>query len=331
MDATTSWLCPTPMHRERLLEMEAKLARPRALMYGALAIALVVAIPWMGIGPLAMLPIAVLAYRPLTSRVGTSARPEFWIAATVVNAQILLGIGIALSGGPLSPVIPILLLPLVTLPARFSSRGVYAGLAITIVILLATTVGIDPAGFAANPTFTIMGLAIAIGLTAFADVLMRVEMQQRNDAVLDPLTGLPNRKALEARFEALRDDSVCLLVCDLDHFKQINDVYGHDHGDLVLKQSADIMRAFGAAYRMGGEEFLLVLPGASRERGVITAERVRAAVEAGCEVTVSIGVAAASGDDVAFEPLFRAADRALYDAKRAGRNRVVGEALALAV
>ena len=87
--------------------------------------------------------------------------------------------------------------------------------------------------------------------------------------------------------------------------------------------------AFGR--RMGGEEFLLVLPGASRERGLITAERVRAAVEAGCEVTVSIGVAAASGEDVAFEPLFRAADRALYDAKRAGRNRVVAEAPALAV
>jgi hypothetical protein len=74
MGAPTTWLCPTPLHRGRMLEMEGKLARPRALMYGSLAFG--VATPWVGIGPLALLLIAVLVYRPLTGRIGTSARPS---------------------------------------------------------------------------------------------------------------------------------------------------------------------------------------------------------------------------------------------------------------
>jgi diguanylate cyclase (GGDEF)-like protein len=80
---------------------------------------------------------------------------------------------------------------------------------------------------------------------------------------------------------------------------------------------------------MGGEEFLVVLPDTTLDEGVAVGERIRAAIEAGADVTVSIGVAASA--DTEFESLFRAADRALYDAKRGGRNRVVAEAHALAV
>ena len=339
MEEQTTWLCPTQLHRERLLEMEGKLGPPRAIMYGSLAVAFLASIPWIGVAPIGLLLVAVLLYKPVTSRLATSARPEYLIAATVVNAQLLLGIGVAITGGPHSPAIPMLLLPLVTLPARFSSRGVYAGLAATIVILLASTVGVDPAAFADDPTFTLTGLAIAIGLTAFTHTLMRVEMEQRSDSVLDPLTGLLNRKALGARFEeiaqqaSLGGGSVCLLACDLDHFKQINDVHGHDRGDSVLQEAAYVMRkhmrSFELVYRMGGEEFLIVLPDASLAQGLEIAERVRAAVESsrpcGLPVTVSIGVAAASGDGVVFDSIFQAADAALYEAKRSGRNRVVAE------
>jgi diguanylate cyclase (GGDEF)-like protein len=335
MDERTTWLCPTPLHRERLLEMEGKLGRPRGIMYGSLALAFLAAIPWVGWWPIGLIAVAVLSYIPMASRISTTARPEFLIAATVVNAQLLLGVGIALTGGPRSPAIPILLLPLITLPARFTSRGVYAGLGITVVILLAATIGVDPSGFATDPTFTLTGLAIAVGLTAFADTLMRVEMEQRSDAVLDPLTGLLNRNTLGARFEeiaqqaSLSGGSVCLLACDLDHFKQVNDLHGHDRGDRVLKESAYVirkhLRSFELVYRMGGEEFLIVLPGATLEQGLEIGERVRAAVAesrpGGVDVTTSVGVAAASGADVAFEPLFQAADRALYEAKRGGRNR----------
>ena len=335
-DAGT-WLCPTQLHRERLLEMERKLARPRAVMYGSLAVAFLIGIPWIGSWTLIPLAGAILTYAALKPRIATSERPEYVIAATVVIAQILIGIGIVLSGGPHSPVIAMLLLPIVTLPARFSAPGVWAGLGVTIVVLLLSTVAVAPADLAADPTYTLVGLATAIGLAAFAQALMRAEMEQRSEAVLDPLTGLLNRKALASRFDeiaqqaALTGAPVCLIACDLDRFKQVNDAHGHDRGDAVLKDAAYVLRkhlrSFELAYRLGGEEFLIVLPGVGLDEGVAIAGRVCAGLEdarpGGLAVTASFGVAAASGAEVAFELLFREADAALYEAKRAGRNRVV--------
>ena len=320
--------------------MESRLARPRAVMYGSLAVAFLIGIPWIGSWTLIPLAGAILSYALLKPRIATSKRPEYVIAATVVIAQILIGIGIALSGGPHSPVIAMLLLPIVTLPARFTARGVYAGLGVTIVVLLVSTVATSPSDFAADPTYTLVGLATAVGLAAFAQALMRAEMEQRSDAVLDPLTGLLNRKALASRFEeiaqqaALTGAPVCLVACDLDRFKQVNDAHGHDRGDAVLKDAAYVLRkylrSFELAYRLGGEEFLIVLPGVALAEGRAVAERVCTGLEdarpGGLAVTASFGVAAASGADVAFEPLFRAADAALYEAKRTGRNRVVAAA-----
>ena len=336
-DSGGTWLCPTQLHRDRLLDMERRLAGPRAIMYGSLAVAFVAGGPWIGFWTLIPLAVAVVTYSMLRPRIATSAKPEYVIAATVVNAQILIGIGIALSGGPHSPTIAMLLLPIVTLPARFTTRGVYAGLAVTIVVLLLSTVALDPAGFADDPTFVLIGLACCAGLAGFAETLMRAEMEQRSDAVLDPLTGLLNRKALGARFEeiaqqaALTGAPVCLVACDLDRFKQVNDLHGHDRGDAVLKDAAYVLRkhlrSFELVYRLGGEEFLIVLPGCAVHEGRAVAERVRTGLfearPGGLAVTASFGVAAATGADAAFEPLFRAADAALYEAKRTGRNRVV--------
>ena len=318
--------------------MERKLARPRAVMYGSLAVAFLIAIPWIGSWTLIPLAGAILTYAALKPRIATSERPEYVIAATVVIAQILIGIGIVLSGGPHSPVIAMLLLPIVTLPARFSARGVWAGLGVTIVVLLLATAALFPSEFAADPTFTLVGLATAIGLAAFSQALMHAEMEQRSEAVIDPLTGLLNRKALASRFDeiaqqaALTGAPVCLIACDLDHFKQVNDAHGHERGDAVLKDAAYVLRkhlrSFELAYRLGGEEFLIVLPGVGLDEGLAIARRGCSGLEdarpGGLAVTASFGVAAASGAEVAFEALFRAADAALYEAKRAGRNRVVG-------
>ena len=124
--------------------MESRLARPRAIMYGSLAIAFVIGIPWIGSWTLIPLAGAVLCYSLLKPRIATSERPEYVIAATVVIAQLLIGLGIALSGGPHSPVIAMLLLPIVTLPARFTAAGVYAGLGVSIVVLLLSTLAVSP-------------------------------------------------------------------------------------------------------------------------------------------------------------------------------------------
>jgi diguanylate cyclase (GGDEF)-like protein len=317
--------------------MEAKLALPRAIMYGALALVFVIAIPWYGWLPFAPLVGSIVGYSVLRPRIATSERPEYVVAATVLNAQVLIGVGIALTGGAKSPAIPFMLLPLITLPARFSSRGVYAGLAVSVVALLGATIGADTAGFLDEPTYVLSGLATAGGLTAFAQFLMNAEMQQRSDAVLDPLTGLLNRKSLIARFQeiaeqaALTDAWVSVLACDLDRFKEINDVHGHDRGDQVLRDAAYVLRkqlrSFELLYRLGGEEFLVVLPGLTLGEGRDVAERARIALEdarpAGLTLTASMGVSAARGAQVSYDTLFRSADAALYEAKRSGRNRVV--------
>jgi diguanylate cyclase (GGDEF)-like protein len=337
MDASGSWLCPTAFDRERLVDMEAKLGRARALMFGCLGLGLLSGIPWFGWWILLLLAWVVVFYRLLTPWIARSARPEYPVALSVVHAQVMLGIAVALTGGPRSPALPFLLLAVVLLPARFTARGVIAGVVLTAVVILASTVGVDPSGYADDPTYVNAALASLGGLASVSYVLMRSEHQQRSDAILDPLTGLLNRKALMDRFAEVAEQAaltggwVSLIACDLDHFKAINDEHGHERGDAVLKEAAYVirrnLRSFELVYRMGGEEFLIVLPGATLEDARPLAERARMAVEegrpGGLPVTVSMGVAAAQGSELEFEPLFRRADEALYRAKREGRNRVV--------
>jgi diguanylate cyclase (GGDEF)-like protein len=175
--------------------------------------------------------------------------------------------------------------------------------------------------------------------------LMWGELEHRDRAVLDPLTGLLNRASLESRVQEieqqarLTDGAVALVLLDLDRFKSVNDEYGHERGDAVLRDAAyeirKSLRSFELVYRIGGEEFLLLLPGADLEGGREIAERVRSAVALGrpgnLELTLSAGVATAAGERVCYEELFRAADLALLRAKREGRDRVVAAAAPPAV
>ena len=332
-----TWLCPTPMDRTRLLDMEARLSSARAVMYGALGVALIICAPRLGWWTLIPLAISAAAYQALRPFIARSDRPEYIVALSVVIAQVLIGIGIGLTGGPTSPLLVMLLLPIVTLPARFGTRGVQAGVVATIAILALCTIGVDPQTFMAHPEPFIISVAALFGLAAFADTLMRAEIEQRSDSLLDPLTGLLNRKALVVHFDEIRRQAemtgrpVCFVIGDLDHFKEVNDELGHGTGDAVLRDVASAMRArlrtSELLYRVGGEEFLLVLPGVAADGGAIVAERVRQAIAGatlgGVHITISIGVAVASGADVEFEALYEAADRALYEAKRGGRDMVI--------
>ena len=116
------------------------------------------------------------------------------------------------------------------------------------------------------------------------------------------------------------------MLCDLDRFKQVNDTYGHERGDAVLKEAAyairKTLRSFELVYRIGGEELLVVLPDVELAEGVAIGERLRIAVEdarpGGLDLTLSAGVAAAAGHAVSYDDLFREADGALMCAKRAG-------------
>lgn len=155
-------------------------------------------------------------------------------------------------------------------------------------------------------------------------------------ASADPLTGLANRrggeKDIAAEISRARRQNTplsCVLL-DIDHFKEVNDTFGHQAGDYVLRELSALLRRTVRAYdilvRWGGEEFLVVLPGVDHEQALKLAERIRQAVEnmalAGIGgVTASVGVAAL-GNDYSFDAMFAAADRRLYSAKASGRNTV---------
>jgi diguanylate cyclase (GGDEF)-like protein/putative nucleotidyltransferase with HDIG domain len=156
----------------------------------------------------------------------------------------------------------------------------------------------------------------------------------RHLAEHDPLTGLRNRREFEPRIERRMagDAGVALLVCDLDNFKRVNDSLGHQAGDEILRRFAEVlrtcMRGSDVPTRLGGEEFAIVLPGTPGDEALTVAERLRLAVRAefrefATPVSVSVGIAAASPDLDTASELLRAANRALYAAKRLGRDRCV--------
>ncbi len=161
----------------------------------------------------------------------------------------------------------------------------------------------------------------------------------REQALQDPLTGLLNRRALEQHHaqqvgaSAGTAPEYCLVLMDLDHFKRVNDTHGHGVGDAVLRDVAATLRsglrAGDALFRIGGEEFALLLPGAGAPLAVRRIDELRALVTASRPaglpdpITFSAGVARAGPEPASLDSLLQAADAALYQAKRDGRNRTV--------
>jgi two-component system cell cycle response regulator len=179
----------------------------------------------------------------------------------------------------------------------------------------------------------------------YADSLREKVQQSIELALIDPLTGLNNRRFLENHLATMLDNArmrrtpLTLMILDIDHFKRVNDTYGHDCGDEVLKSFADrlrgIVRGGDLLCRLGGEEFVIVMPNVEISAAARIAERARQAIEQelfvvdvggrAIPVTTSIGVAERGPDDDT-SSLFRRADRALYRAKSEGRNRVSANA-----
>lgn len=181
---------------------------------------------------------------------------------------------------------------------------------------------------------------LAETMNAMADRLANREASLSLQAKIDPLTGLSNRRgfdeALSATCSAGEGRPMALLFLDVDHFKVYNDLLGHSEGDEALKVVAaciaeSVREGVDTPARYGGEEFAVICPGADEDTAVRVAERIAAALDAralphprrrGATVSVSIGVAAASGTLADPRELVAAADAALYAAKRHGRGRV---------
>ncbi|NLX13767.1 MAG: diguanylate cyclase [Phycisphaerales bacterium] len=159
-------------------------------------------------------------------------------------------------------------------------------------------------------------------------------------ATTDELTGLANRRQAMDRLTEYWETSqryqqpIACIMIDLDHFKQVNDTYGHDAGDVVLRQMGQLLTRYtrlgDLACRLGGEEFLVLCPHSTVEAGRIVAERLRQNVESvpitiggkQLKITISLGVAQRTADICSKDDLLKSADRALYQAKHEGRNRV---------
>lgn len=171
----------------------------------------------------------------------------------------------------------------------------------------------------------------------FSNSILRVQHRLHELATVDPLTGALNRRALETRLDELLQQvpagkqTASILMIDVDYFKAINDKHGHDVGDQVLQQLVtflvDLLRNGDDIYRLGGEEFVVLLPRANQEAAMKLAEKLRESISeapnlASHPITVSIGVSEAAVKDLAADWLKRC-DEALYQAKAEGRNRVV--------
>jgi len=204
--------------------------------------------------------------------------------------------------------------------------------------------GIDlvPLDFQIGPIYDNSGQVIGLLATA-VDITerKRLEVELKRQAHLDYLTGLPNRRSFmeQGEVELSRTQrygtTLSILMLDIDHFKQINDVYGHQAGDLVLKTLAlifqEVLRSVDIIGRMGGEEFAVILPETDIDQATEVAERLREVISEGevslpvglrINYTVSIGVTTLIDKNSNIEMLLYEADKALYRAKQTGRNKV---------
>lgn len=208
---------------------------------------------------------------------------------------------------------------------------------------------IDTSNWVNSVTPLIVAILPVIGTTAFLMMCSeRIRRQWELAATIDFLTGLPNRRTInatgESRFNAARRSrgTFAVAVIDIDHFKSINDRFGHECGDRALKHVAALLaqncRGPSLVGRLGGEEFVALLEDASEPEAVAAAERLRAAIEQtpfvvngdALRITVSVGISQIAADDREFDDVLRRADKALYVAKSGGRNRVeAGAAVAL--
>jgi len=333
-----SWLCRNDFDRERLIDMEERIKPVRRLAMGILALALIAGAPWIGWWTLIPLAGAAGFFLAADAKLERSERPEYLMFGAWVGSEVMIAGAVALTGGPAVATLSWLAIPVVTLSARFSLRGVIIGVAIAIALLVAVAFVSDSGAVLDNPTLVMAPLALILATAVLSTALMQSDMEHRGEAVIDSLTGMLNRKALTNRVDELAQQSavtgepVGMILGDLDRFKDVNDSQGHAAGDAALTDVAYLLRkrlrAFDLAYRIGGEEFLVLLPGADTRECARIAEDLRQAVAAdtagdGSSLTISFGVSAsARGGGFDYQKVFAAADDALYEAKSEGRNRV---------
>ena len=342
--ALLGWLRGGPTDRLRYTDM-ARRFRSAPWFGAAIGSTKVLASFWYGPVLLVTLAAAVVTMHVAIRRHPRSRHPELVGAAAFAALQVNLAVSVALTGGAASVLLPLMCVPVFSQAVCFRPPVFRAGVVGSALLAAAAVLTGELLPPVAHPP-AVVGLVAVLALMGClglaAHFLAAADLHSRDEAVADPMTGLYNRLTLAARFaEAQRDaardaGAVAVVMCDVDHFKRVNDTHGHDRGDQVLVELAGrlrkTLRASDVAYRVGGEEFVLLLPGRDVDDAVRVAERVRRVVGAspvaGLPITISAGVTCTRGDGATLSELLREADRALYAAKAAGRNRVLTSASA---
>jgi diguanylate cyclase (GGDEF)-like protein len=339
-----SWLIRDDQDRERMLDMDRRIQPVRSRTFAVLGAGLLASVPWVGWWTVAPLIVAAGLFQWAEKNVEKRARPEYWLFGAWAGAEAIIALSLALTGKAAVSLLCVMLVPIVTLSARFSLRGIFVGLASVLGLMVAVAFATNAHRVIADPPLLIAPFTVVIAIAMLSVALMDSDIEHRSKAVIDQLTGLLNRNALAARAHELEQQSaitgqpVGIIIADFDDFKHVNDSDGHSAGDAVLKDVAYLirkhLRAFDLAYRLGGDEFLVLVPGAEVDAAAALARELREAVTSqtvggGLHVSMSFGVSASSyGEAFDYRAVFGRADEALYEAKGFGHSNVcIGDGL----
>jgi diguanylate cyclase (GGDEF)-like protein len=346
-DQRPSWICRDEFERRRFMDLHGRLTRANYTVLLALVLVIGSSLPFLESQPYGLIPAAagMAVFSAVQRNAARFARPELWVFAALLGAEAMIVLAIAFNDGALSSAMALLCWPVAGLAGRFPNRASRLGTGYAVILAGVTLLIVDPGVLSRDPLAVTLLLIGLVAVHTVSTVLRDSDVEHRGAAILDPLTGMLNRAALMNRTEEIEHQSrltgepVAVIVVDLDHFKRVNDTRGHATGDAVLKEVAyrlrKELRAYDLVYRLGGEEFVVLLLGGTADAVMATAERLRLAIAAQpiaeFDLTASVGVAAsAPGTPFAWDDVFAQADAALYRAKAGGRDRVAADDLVLA-
>ena len=333
-----SWICRNEFERARFMDLHFRLLRANNAILLVLIAAIVTALPFVS-GRLGVIPAAagMVLFSAIQRKARDFARPELWVFGALLGAEALIVLAISAHAGAATPAMAMLCWPVAGLAGRFPNRASRIGTGYALVLISGVVLIEDREVVMHDPLALSLLLVAILSVHTVSTVLRDSDVEHRGAAILDPLTGMLNRSALVNRTSEIEDQSrltgepVAVILLDLDRFKLVNDTRGHATGDTVLREVAyrlrKELRAYDLVYRLGGEEFVVLLLGGTPAAAGATAEQLRAAVAAepivGLELTVSVGLAASPrGTAFVWDDVFNRADAALYRAKAEGRDRV---------
>ena len=267
-------------------------------------------------------------------------------AAIVTTILVITGLVATMRGVDMVPLFYVWpLLAAAYLLSRLELGGATALVAVGYAVALVIRDGVGEFPWVDYVLVLLVGVAVLATVRGLAENLGTTIDSLRHTSSTDPLTGLLNRRGFHRRLSrhydraVIEDRPITALLIDIDHFKQINDEYGHPVGDRALTRFTELLgascRTSDLIARVGGEEFAVVMPGATLEQAIARAEqfcsilREDRAIE-GIRITASVGVAGRADVAGGWEAMLEAADAAVYEAKRTGRDRIVTAETAVA-